>query len=535
MTDSLASPAEIVPFSLAGFRGSVRRAAESAVHTRLLPAPEERVREGRVLRRSNARLTSRVFWEGLGPVLLKVHRARSLGERLLSLVRTGRATAEWDAAAYLAATGVPVPQPLAVGEQRRLGMLEVSFYAARFIEGIGPVHDALAAQPEDKLRALLLRLALLIRGMHDAGFDHKDLHSGNLLCGPGPGDRCRLIVADLHRCEWGASVSDRARRRGIAQWLHSLSGDLGPGGRMRWIASYLGDAERSTVRRWFGHIERRIRRMERTRRLSRGKRCFKESTVYTRDIGPGWGARRRDLPTQRLEAALQDHAAAVGQADERLLKAGRRGNVSRHSDLIVKERVAPGPLARLRDACFPRRHAAGYRHAHMLGVLEVGTARPLAYVRRQGHSFTLYEDLSRFPRLDHLARDLFRRGTLLQRRGLIRDSAEWLGRLHREGIYHGDLKAVNVLVEQVGLPFRFHVIDTDRCRFSSDPVDRRRRIKNLSQLAASIPICVTRTDRLRWYRRYAQVSAIDGETADVAQDVAAQLARKIVVIDGPIE
>ncbi len=47
--------AATVPFDLAGYRGSVLSTAESAVCTRLLPAPEERVTEGRLLRESNAR------------------------------------------------------------------------------------------------------------------------------------------------------------------------------------------------------------------------------------------------------------------------------------------------------------------------------------------------------------------------------------------------------------------------------------------------------------------------------------------------
>jgi hypothetical protein len=156
-------------------------------------------------------------------------------------------------------------------------------------------------------------------------------------------------------------------------------------------------------------------------------------------------------------------------------------------------------------------------------------------VRHRGGIYTLYADLSDRPRLDHLARRVFCDENRTARADLLRSSADWLRRLHRLGVYHGDLKGVNVLVSGTRGRFAFHLIDTDRCLFSDGPVGPRRRVKNLSQLAASIPRCVTRTDRLRWYRRYAEGTPLADMEARVARDVAAQLDHKILVVDDPIE
>jgi hypothetical protein len=62
-------------------------------------------------------------------------------------------------------------------------------------------------------------------------------------------------------------------------------------------------------------------------------------------------------------------------------------------------------------------------------------------------------------------------------------------------------------------------------------------MRNLAQLAASIPVVVSRTDRLRWWRRYAERSGLSGREASrrAARDVAALLAEKTVVVDEPIE
>jgi tRNA A-37 threonylcarbamoyl transferase component Bud32 len=519
------------PFALAGYRGLALPAVEEALRRDVLPDPMACARGGEPLRPSVSRLTSRVRLAGAGAVLLKVHRVRSLGEALRSLLRPGRARCEWDAARYLAAAGVPVAEALAVGEARRAGLLRSSFFAARFVPGLRPAHEALPARPPEEREVLLARLAALLRGLHDRGFDHRDLHAGNVLVGDGEAAAARLLVTDLHRSRLGAPVSGRARRRALARWLHSLQGVLDPGDRLRWLAGYLLDADLAVAQA--PEIEARMARLERVRLRSRGKRCLRESTVYTLDVGRGRGARRRDLERARLEALLAAHDEEARPGRPGFAKQSRKGVVTRHGDAVVKERRPTSPWARLRDRLRPGRHAAGYRNAHRLLVRGVGTARPLAWIRRGGRVFTLYEDLSALPRLDHRARDLYR-GASRAAQVRLRDAcAEWLGRLHREGVYHGDLKGVNVLVEEGDAGFR--LIDTDACRFFAGPVDLRRRVKNLAQLAASIPRAVTRTERLRWYRRYADAAALDDDPRAVARAVAAALRAKIVVVDEPIE
>lgn len=526
-------PSESVPFALAGFRGETLRGAERAVHTGLLPDPMKRAREGIALREAMSRLTSRVVWEGVGPVLLKVHRTRSLGERLLSLVRRGRARAEWDAARFLTAAGMSVPGPLAFGEQRRAGLLHTSFYAARFLEGMRTVLEALPEQEAGKRVLLHERTALLVRGLHDLGFDHRDLHAGNVMCGPGPGEACRLVITDLHRSSFGGEVGTTARRRGVAQWLYSLREELAAPGRRAWLRTYLaGDPG---LEAWCTEVEARMARLERRRRRSRGKRCLVESTVYTRDIGAGWGARRRDLSLERLERVLAAHAAGREPGRPGFLRTSRKGVVTLHGDIVVKERYDERPIHRLRDRVLPKRHANGYRNAHMLGVLGAGTAVPLAYVRRAGRSYTLYENIGHLTRLDHRARGVYRSSDRALQVRLREASAAWLGGLHREGIYHGDLKGVHVLVGPIGEGFEFKLIDTDHMRFETGAVLPRRRIKNLAQLAASISTRVTRTERLRWYRRYLVAAGVREDERAAARSVADGLARKIVVVDEPIE
>jgi tRNA A-37 threonylcarbamoyl transferase component Bud32 len=118
----------------------------------------------------------------------------------------------------------------------------------------------------------------------------------------------------------------------------------------------------------------------------------------------------------------------------------------------------------------------------------------------------------------------------------LRDAtAAWLAHLHRLGIYHGDVKGVNVLVGGTLVTPLLYVVDTDRCRFFRRPVDLGRRIRNLAQLAASIPVVVSRTERLRWWRRYTDDLRLGDDLHRVASRVGALVGRKLRVVDAPIE
>ena len=111
-----------------------------------------------------------------------------------------------------------------------------------------------------------------------------------------------------------------------------------------------------------------------------------------------------------------------------------------------------------------------------------------------------------------------------------------VGGLHARGIYHGDLKAVNVFVRPRHGRDSFCLVDYDRVDFGAGPVPFRRRVKNLAQLAASVGTYFSRADRLRFFRAYAEwVAGAWEERRRAAREVREACARKIVVTRDPIE
>ena len=207
-----------------------------------------------------------------------------------------------------------------------------------------------------------------------------------------------------------------------------------------------------------------------------------------------------------------------------------------HGRLVVKEY-----FPRLLDRWTGGRGLRAWRAGNGLRVRVLPAARPRAFLRRRGGGGFLVMDRAPGERLDHhvirLAREMGETSRVFASRvrGLGRAVADLFQDLHRRGVYHGDLKACNVHVDTGpdGTPV-LTLMDYDRVTFPDRPLGRRRCIKNLAQLHASVPTQVGRTARGRWFRRYAGES----RWRDRRQwygGIGAACSRKIVVDRDPIE
>ncbi len=150
-----------------------------------------------------------------------------------------------------------------------------------------------------------------------------------------------------------------------------------------------------------------------------------------------------------------------------------------------------------------------WRIAHILLRKGIATPRPAAVLTRR-RSFLSEERLVITEGIPNglSLRDFVRQGhrrSPLEKRRLIRSVAEFLARLHRCGVYHGDLTAGNmVLQQQEDTPlFNVYLLDLDSVR-STFWITSRRRIKNLDELGRNFLDLrvVSTTDRIRFLKAY---------------------------------
>jgi tRNA A-37 threonylcarbamoyl transferase component Bud32 len=489
----------------------------------------DRAPGAQVLKRNLVRSVWRVPLADGRFAIVKRYRVAGIASHLKYLVRPSRARTEWEVGRALARADIASPAPLAFAERCSGGTLRdaalvtreipdalhLNAYAERHLRG-----DAARDAQRD---ALYGEVARLVRRLHDEGFAHRDLHGGNLLvCGPP--ERPQVHVIDLHSVRRGR-VAQRARWRDLVKLLHSLRVDATPEERFRIAERYAQASDAPTcVSRWradgslSARLERALARLERVRVRSRTARCLVRSTAF--DVSRTAGCRihhLRAVEPRDVIALVDAHCRDVAARAPGVLKDGRRSALSRQRlgarDVIVKQ-YRDAWWERARNLVRPRALSA-WVAGNGLRVRGFDAAQPLALALRgrglaMRDAFLVMEDMGPAQRADLLVLARYAGGDASARRGekraLVAAAAALVRRLHAAGVYHADLKAVNLFLRGDVAAGRFVLADYDRVRLDR-AVSPRRRIKNLAQLSASVPVCVSLADRLRFFRAYAEGDA----------------------------
>lgn len=110
---------------------------------------------------------------------------------------------------------------------------------------------------------------------------------------------------------------------------------------------------------------------------------------------------------------------------------------------------------------------------------------------------------------------------LRDKRRFIKALGETVGRMHRAGIFHGDLRAGNVFAKAAESAWQFYFLDNERTRkFTLLP--QRLRLKNLVQVNMLQSETISNTDRMRFLASYLEQN---GDVRSRWKD----LARRIIV------
>jgi hypothetical protein len=240
---------------------------------------------------------------------------------------------------------------------------------------------------------------------------------------------------------------------------------------------------------------------------------------------PGEGGRRLRHGAMRALVAPGVDLAALAPPDgdpDRLLTSPRCALKKFQTKVVVgRIETAHGPVYVKRYNVHALRIALGspfrwspariaFRNAAALAERGIGVPRPLAAVayRRLGvlrRSFFVTEEVAAAETADLVWARILAQPDARRRRADRRAFAKALGaffaRLHASGVYHGDLKDVNVLVRGSPATPEFVLLDLERMAIGAR-VGAGRRVKNVVQLARTLGAQATRSDRLRWLSSY---------------------------------
>lgn len=272
-------------------------------------------------------------------------------------------------------------------------------------------------------------------------------------------------------------------------------------------------------------LETTGKQMERAR-----KRLIKDSTKASDQVKAvkldksQWFMRKpTKYSIEMLENAIRRHVQLTkGQMDEssQLLKKDRKRSISRYKQLgatvIVKQFNSPGPWGPW--AADRRSWESGIG----LEAYAIEAARYEAWGRNIGSSSYIFmEDLGEYDLYHRLSDPEIALGL---KHYLLEACGRLVGWLHLLGIYHRDLKVVNLMVVPT---FKRHVpdlklIDLDDISFD-EQVMPRRRLKNLIQILHSLPPNLSYLEQLRILAAYRRMF---GLTKDDARLILEDLIRK---------
>ena len=244
--------------------------------------------------------------------------------------------------------------------------------------------------------------------------------------------------------------------------------------------------------------------------------------------------REASFPAEAAMEAVAAHRAVLDEDPDRALKRSAETavtavDVAGHS-LCVKEFRCRGRLRALKDLVRPSPAWRSWKAGRAMRSLGLPAPRCLAIVLRRaadlaGSSFLVMERLADVLGVDHYVRRQLRAMPFDRRRALVLEAAALMRRLHEKGVWHSDLKASNLLVRERGEGWEFFLVDLAAVRVGC-AVAVRERVKSLAQLHASVPLTVSRTNRLRFFRAYASEAAWAADERAVFASVAGLTARR---------
>lgn len=472
-------------------------------------------------------------------VYIKRYRLRDWREKFLAKFRQSQAHREWKMMLLMRQRGFPVPEPIALGERWNKRMVE-NYLVTLEIPFAVPLREAEGVESEK----LLAALASLANKLRKENIFYKDFQLGNILLKK-RGSEPHVFLVDLHSARLFTALSKGQVSFMLAKLIDSFAPTLTPQDQDTFLRLY------SEYDPFFNmnveHNKEAVRslaaRIRQTHLKSRTKRCLVKSTGFSVGSHEGWRLfHTREFSREAVLSAFETYRK-VHEDGEGALKSTKKTNLSiidtPQGKVCVKHYRSIGMFDRIKGGLGISRARRAWVIGNGLVVRKILTSAPLALVEGTDEAFLFSTALEGLSRMDHYILEHFKEPVSgpgrKTKENFIRSFAQAMRSLHDKKVYHGDLKACNILVKE--LPeddWEFYFIDYDKVVFDHE-ISFRRRIKNLAQLHTSIPWCITWTDRMRFFKAYARNADDIHSRTEFLSEVMKESSKRIPVFMEPIE
>jgi tRNA A-37 threonylcarbamoyl transferase component Bud32 len=447
----------------------------------------------------------------LPSLYLKEYRFPTVIDRIKHLFGSP-AEREWRTAPRIAERGIPTFEPLAVGIQRRFGLPVAGYLVSREIDHARPLKDYLLDREhrDDQAvwkvrKAIICSLAGFVREFHRRGILHRDFHWGNILIDARDLSNIRWHLMDLHRIQLKRGLRDRERIANLAALGTAFRCTTRKAERLRFLVQYARGDERWEKRLgdYARRIENRSGRMLKKIWDRKARRCTKGNKYFTSFTSPGCrGLLGREVSSPELMKLLQDPGRAFSAPGSIMVKNSNttssctlpliRGDKT--TGIFIKRYNYQSSLYALKHLFRSSRGKRTWKAAHALLARDIPTPVPVACAEKRSarillESFLITHHIAPAMPLSRLFPEAGsgpHAGCAVDKRGVIRRAARLVQMMHDRGIWHRDLKAANILVQNLsGNNMHLYVTDLDGIRVQ-DTVRPAERIIDLARLNRSL-------------------------------------------------
>ncbi|MFN3531874.1 MAG: lipopolysaccharide kinase InaA family protein [Candidatus Brocadia sp.] len=474
-----------------------------------------------------------------GSFYIKQYTASNWLEGVKSLFSLSKAQREWNYGHRLLRSQLHTAEPVAVGEKRRFGMLKDCYIISKAIPNSMTVKELLSIIHQSPAHVsgentFLNDLISYVKTVHDHGIFHGELHAENILVDR---DNTTLFyLLDLGRAAFKRQPPLSLRIQELSRLLYSLTDTCTDGEITELINNYasrlLAPNDREIFRK---AVLKEIYKINRRLWRSRTRKCLKTNNVFKVATHANYKViTRNEWDVNTLAALIKKHMLSFEGQFDTIVKSSAKTRITRTplshegiKSVCIKEYRYPSAWKRFLYSFQSSPARRAWVAAHGLMAANFRTPQPIAFFeeKRSGilkKSFIIMEDISACLPCNRYVSEKFsdccNKATSGKKRRFISCLAMSFKHLHDSGTYHGDLKANNIMIKELTDTWDFFYLDLDRVSFHKK-ITIRKKVKNLSQLNASIPHCITYTDRLRFYRAYAGIKNLTKEDKEILRAI----------------
>ena len=196
-------------------------------------------------------------------LLLKEARVQGLPNRLIQTLTRSRAKRAWIAARGLQVRGINTPAALGLIEMKQWALITRSILISEFIENAYELNGFVLKYFKDintghavcSKESFIVKLAKILKKLHESGIYHADLKSNNILVNLDDKNEVHFYFVDLDRVYFKNKLSFEQMANNLAQINASISDCITPADRLKFFRIYAeGTSRMKNRKRYFKRI-----------------------------------------------------------------------------------------------------------------------------------------------------------------------------------------------------------------------------------------------------------------------------------------